>query len=147
MKEVNLPKISDMGGKSLGHLPNHVMCLLSQVTDFLLPVSRAPLHGIRQKVLMFAPTLKSARLSRRIPPKLSLAATTDHKLNEWCHSITFSYMTRICGSTSMTHPQVNTCIRRGSCLDPTLKRKQQWEWKQHFCNSWNVIPAKKKKHL
>lgn len=62
-------------GVSVG-LPNHVMCLLSQVRAFLLPVSRAPLHGMRQKVLIFAPALKSARLSSRIPPKLSLAADT-----------------------------------------------------------------------
>ncbi|TNN27584.1 hypothetical protein EYF80_062271 [Liparis tanakae] len=51
------------------------MCLLSQVSAFLLPASRAPRHGMRQKVLMLAPALKSARRSRRIPPKLSLAAT------------------------------------------------------------------------
>ena len=37
-------------------------------------MSRAPLQGILQNVLMWAPALKSARLSRRIPPKLSLAA-------------------------------------------------------------------------
>lgn len=60
--------------------PNQVMCLLSQVRAFLLLVSSTPLHGIRQNVLMLAPALKSARLSRRIPPKLSLAATHTHTL-------------------------------------------------------------------
>lgn len=61
-------------------LPNQVMCLLSHVRAFLLLPSRAPLHGILQKVLMFAPALKSARLSSRIPPKLSLAKKKRRKI-------------------------------------------------------------------
>lgn len=55
------------------HSPNHVMCLFSHTTDFLLGPSAAPRHGVLQKVFTWAPTWKSARRSRRMPPKLSLA--------------------------------------------------------------------------
>lgn len=55
------------------HSPNQVMCLFSHTTDFLLGPSAAPRHGVLQKVFTWAPTWKSARRSRRMPPKLSLA--------------------------------------------------------------------------
>lgn len=53
--------------------PNHVMCLFSHMTDFLLGPSAAPRHGVLQNVFTWAPTWKSARRSSLMPPKLSLA--------------------------------------------------------------------------
>lgn len=107
-------------------LPNHVMCLLSQARVFLVAVSSAPRQGILQKALTWAPTLKSALLSRRMPPKLSLASAGRKVTLQWSWhggtAVLSSHMTSVfiwysgvCG-ISITTFVVNLSIQYSPCL-------------------------------